>query len=732
MTKIILLVNLVFVFHISYSNNNSDPLIIDKPISSEYLEKNTFTISGIVIDQDYNPIPDWEIVIENIDSSTFETIYTQNDGSYQLSKPEGWNGIIEPISEAYHNWNPSLRVYSGLSEDWYNQDFQGEILKFAISGTITTADGSPMPDVSVKFITNDTIQLVVQSNQDGFYNSTAIFPYGWTGKWEPDFYGYSFYPIEHDVHYLVSDLTEKDFTGTKLYYQISGRVKDTVLDQYIEGVIIKTGPTIVDTTDYNGFFTFNKDFGDTFTITPDHNSYDFDPQNITINSISGNFPDQKFNASLKSYKVSGKVTKDGLGVDSVKLTFNTNVNLVDYLYFHEQYEVYTNDTGYYEYALYHGWRGTITPSKYLHGFAPSFYNISEPLITNITRVFSAELNAALEVSLVDIGICFGEEATLSPVASGGSGNYFYSWAINDSIIGNDSILIVSPEITTSYIIIIDDGTISTSDTATVFVHPLPEQAQVIQKEPIICNNQQGTRFSTAILAGHTYHWEIIPGYAGILFADNKGACIVHWNAAAENTKLILEVRNEFNCETLSEHEIVFSAGTAPQAEIFRKGNSNLLYCDSLANTTYTWGFSPKDSLMADNVVETGTKHYCYFNNFNTAVNFYWVELKTENACKTRVYYNLDVVGIVVQEKPNVIVRPVPFDDFLEIQIPEANNDMLSITLNDMMGRTILSDKLQNNGSKFHRLETNMVKPGVYILLISSNNDFSYARKVIKF
>jgi len=71
-------------------------------------------------------------------------------------------------------------------------------------------------------------------------------------------------------------------------------------------------------------------------------------------------------------------------------------------------------------------------------------------------------------------ICLGESSQLNAMGSGGSTTYTYSWT---SDVGGFSSTqqnpLVSPDQTTAYTVVIDDGYNSKSSSVTVTVHPLP-------------------------------------------------------------------------------------------------------------------------------------------------------------------------------------------------------------------------------------------------------------------
>ena len=67
-------------------------------------------------------------------------------------------------------------------------------------------------------------------------------------------------------------------------------------------------------------------------------------------------------------------------------------------------------------------------------------------------------------------ICPGDQSQLSANASGGSGTYTYQWTSNPSgFTSNEANPIVSPEVTTTYHVIVDDGTTQLEQSVTVTV-----------------------------------------------------------------------------------------------------------------------------------------------------------------------------------------------------------------------------------------------------------------------
>jgi hypothetical protein len=94
-------------------------------------------------------------------------------------------------------------------------------------------------------------------------------------------------------------------------------------------------------------------------------------------------------------------------------------------------------------------------------------------------------------------ICEGESSQLNAFAMGGTGNYTYEWTpedgLNDPTIANP---VATPDETTTYYVIVNDGDDTVTDEVTVTVHPIPET-------PVI--TQQGTMLISSAASGNQWY-----------------------------------------------------------------------------------------------------------------------------------------------------------------------------------------------------------------------------------
>jgi hypothetical protein len=86
-------------------------------------------------------------------------------------------------------------------------------------------------------------------------------------------------------------------------------------------------------------------------------------------------------------------------------------------------------------------------------------------------------------------ICTGESTQLAAYTVGGQGSYTYEWmpetGLDDPTIANP---VASPEVTTTYYVVVNDGDATVTDNVEVEVHPQPEQPIVTQSGYTLVSN----------------------------------------------------------------------------------------------------------------------------------------------------------------------------------------------------------------------------------------------------
>ena len=102
------------------------------------------------------------------------------------------------------------------------------------------------------------------------------------------------------------------------------------------------------------------------------------------------------------------------------------------------------------------------------------FTVSKPVTKLSTLVVNEFVPFNVNATATPNSICEGGSSQLYVVATGGSGNFTYSWtSVPAGFTSNLQNPVVTPVVTTQYIAHVNDGTVTMTDTATVAVTPLP-------------------------------------------------------------------------------------------------------------------------------------------------------------------------------------------------------------------------------------------------------------------
>ena len=156
------------------------------------------------------------------------------------------------------------------------------------------------------------------------------------------------------------------------------------------------------------------------------------------------------------------------------------------------------------------------------------------LVTVTGGILSVDVTATPNPS------CAGDLVQLMSIPSGGTGNYTYVWSSNPS--GFASTLpnpTVYPTISTTYIVVVNDGFMTASDSLLIVVNPLAGiPSMPIGPDTIDLNTIIFTEYTTtATIAASSYIWELTPASAGTISGiDTIGT--VTWNPTYLGTATI--------------------------------------------------------------------------------------------------------------------------------------------------------------------------------------------------
>ena len=132
---------------------------------------------------------------------------------------------------------------------------------------------------------------------------------------------------------------------------------------------------------------------------------------------------------------------------------------------------------------------------------------------NVTVTVTIPAPLAVVATATPSSITIGQTSQLNASASGGSGSYTYSWtSVPAGFTSNLQNPLVSPTVTTQYIVTVNDGSGTVQGNVTVTVTAIPLSATATATPSIICAGQ--TSQLNVLPAGgsgvYTYSWTSVP------------------------------------------------------------------------------------------------------------------------------------------------------------------------------------------------------------------------------
>ncbi|MHC4749696.1 MAG: hypothetical protein ACYTFW_07445, partial [Planctomycetota bacterium] len=182
--------------------------------------------------------------------------FTDQDGFYTATVDYGFIGTVTPTKEGY-NFEPASMTYTKVNSDRTNQSYRPSLITLTISGT-TKLEGVEMNGLPDNPVTG----------KDGSYSVTV--DYGWNGTVTPIKEGYTFTPDTRPYPAVTRDLTNQNYTASRLTFTISGSAG-------VPGAVMKGLPGKAVITDSDGTYSASVQYGWSGTVTPMKEGYEFEP-----------------------------------------------------------------------------------------------------------------------------------------------------------------------------------------------------------------------------------------------------------------------------------------------------------------------------------------------------------------------------------------------------------------------------------------------------------------------
>lgn len=285
---------------------NGTNITVDNFIASAGGSEGTYSITGRILDDSGNAIPDALIMLDYQDKITS----ADKEGNYFFGNLGDGDYKITPSITGYA-FSPPVKTVT-ISGENVRVDFTGVLggEGHAVSGRIIDQSGNGVPGIDLSF-TSVTDRFTAETDNDGYYIFTDIpnAVYGLLPLSER----YLFSPTFQNIVVNGSDITTDNFIATDIYaeHSISGRILDNSGNGIPDVTISIPEKNMTGMTDKEGNYYFGNIKDGTCTLIPSKDGYVFSPPSKTIivagSDIRADFTGSPGGSGDGRYSISGRV-----------------------------------------------------------------------------------------------------------------------------------------------------------------------------------------------------------------------------------------------------------------------------------------------------------------------------------------------------------------------------------------------------------------------------------------
>ena len=344
-------------------------LYIYTPINYSFLATiQSYDISGAVVFDNIGLPGVTVTALQTITNVTLDTAITNVNGIYNFTNlPHGVSFNLIPSLGGY-SFSPSSYLVQNLSSHLTIPDFIATDAILTITVQIVDYNVPPLPvqGVQINYSSHES-----SHSGSGFTDNESKFEFlaNYLESYEisiSDPLNHFFTEYSLDTGLIENPDTYFFYTREQLVFTLSGTVTDDddapMVNMPIQ--LIYPSATVDLLTDTDGFYTHTILERESFQIVPVNPIYNFIPPTISITNVEQNYPNQDFIASLKTYPITGGVTKNSQPLAGVQI-FNNSVLMGQ-----------TDTQGQFSFEVNHGALLHITPFFEGHIFDPPEYVIN--------------------------------------------------------------------------------------------------------------------------------------------------------------------------------------------------------------------------------------------------------------------------------------------------------------------------------------------------------------------
>ncbi len=326
-----------------------------------------------------------------------------------------------------------------------------------------------------------------------------------------------------------------------------------------------------------------------------------------------------------------------------------------------------------------------------------------PITLNVTDL-------TVDVTIDPEGLCIGSSAQLSAIPQGGTGNYTYTWtSVPEGFTSDEQNPVVTPLENTRYIVAVNDGVLTMSDSAEVAVYEFP--VADLGDDQVLCGETE-----YLLDAGN-------PG-ASYLWSTGETTQTILANGQGENQFWVV-VTNENNCSDSDTVNITFAEN--PQVDLGRDTVvcQDVTYILDAGNPGASYLWSTGETTQS--IVVDSAGYGIGLHDFSvTVTNEYACEGSDEASVEI-----LDCTGIEEYSKlAGISVFPNPSAGVFSLELESVERIRVSIRIISVSGTLVYErNDVEVNGTYTGQFDITGLSQGVYSIFVIGDG-FVASKKIV--
>ena len=372
--------------------------------------------------------------------------------------------------------------------------------------------------------------------------------------------------------------------------------------------------------------------------------------------------------------------------------------------------------------------------------SPTVTTIYTALVTSGTQNASdtakVKVNLTVQATATPPTIIAGQSSQLNAIANGGSGTYSYTWTSNPpGFNSNSQNPVVSPTITTTYIVNVNDGTQSKADSVTVTVTYAPLIVNATATPSTICigDTSQLNVTATGGTTNYTYSWTSIPaGFNSNLQNPKVQPTITTIYIAHVNDGL--STSTDSVTVTVIQHATAFAGNdttfclTIGQIQLDGQSSNS----SSVLWTTSGDGLFLNPSTL-NAIYYPGTNDKSSFH-VNLTLTAYPVSPCTSQATSTQhiTFDPCNGIPDLGNDVFSISIRPNPSFGSINLVITGLKTGDISVNIMDLSGKVVFQDTFPAIGSKFsHKIDLSQFQKGIYFVKVQTDTQVKTEKLIMQ-